>query len=77
MFEKIKAFFARVRVRLLPIGAAVLTALPFVLEYAGAINVTPLLVHYLGESWAAALTPLLVLLFASLKSALHLEPKED
>jgi len=77
MLDKINAFIARIRVRWSVVLTALTVALPYALEYAGYINITPLLAYYLGDQWALALTPLVVALLTSMKSALHLEPQED
>jgi hypothetical protein len=70
-------FIKRIRVRLLPFVTVLVSVLPFALEQIGMINFTPLIAHYLGDHWALILSPLIAIVLASMKSALHLEPLED
>jgi hypothetical protein len=70
-------YIKRIRVRLLPLTTVIVSVLPFALEQLGMINFTPLLSQYLGEHWALVLSPLIAIVLASMKSALHVEPLED
>jgi hypothetical protein len=75
--DTIKSFVKRIRVRLWPFVAALLAALPYVLDYVGMLDLRPIMIYLFGEDRGALMTPLLVLVLAILKPAIHLEPEED
>lgn len=68
-------FLARLRVRLGALAAALITALPVLLDQLGVIDLKPILAHVLPEEWAGLLVGLLPFVLAFLKPLVHLEPE--
>jgi hypothetical protein len=56
--------------------AAVLTALPILLQQLQVIDLKPLLSHYLGDDWAAVLVALMPFYIALLKPMISVEPHD-
>lgn len=76
MFEKFKAFLGRIRVRLMPLVVAAIGALPYALEALGVIDIKPLLVAWLGDTWGLAAAAVWPFILTFMKSAVHLEPAD-
>lgn len=68
---------ARLRVRVKTLAAALVVAIPAMLQAVGAIDFTPLLELMVGEKRAAGYAVLISLAFAFLKPVFVLEKKDD
>jgi len=69
-----KAFLSRLRVRFSALVAALLTALPVLLDQLGVIDLKPILSHFMAEEWAALTVGLMPFVLAFLRPLVHLEP---
>jgi hypothetical protein len=76
VYDTIKAFLARVRIRMAPLVAALVAALPVLLDQLGIIDFKPILTHFMAPEYAVALVGLMPFLLAFLKPLIHLAEKE-
>jgi hypothetical protein len=68
---------SRVRISWHAFLAALLTALPILLQQLQVVDLKPLLSHYLGDDWAAVLVALMPFYIALLKPMVSVEPHEE
>lgn len=68
------AFLTRVRIRLSALAAALLTALPVLLDQLGVIHLRPILAHFVADEWADLIVGLMPFVLAFLRPLVHLEP---
>jgi hypothetical protein len=71
-----KDFLTRIRVHWTAFAAALLTALPVLLDQLGVIDLKPILSHFLPEEYAGLIVGLLPFVLAFLKPLIVMEAKE-
>lgn len=77
MWAKVKDFLSRVRVRLSPLIAMLVLALPSVLDQLGLIDLHPLLDPIFGDKASAAMVTLMTIVLSLLKPLIKLRPPEQ
>jgi hypothetical protein len=74
MLDKIKALWGRIEVSWHAFAAAMLTALPVLLDQLGVIDLKPILEHILPAEWAGLAVGLLPWVLAFLKPMVAVTP---
>lgn len=69
-------FIRRLRVHWQAAAAALLTALPVLLDQLGVIDLKPVLTHFVPEEYAGLIVGLMPFVLAFLRPLVRLEPKE-
>ena len=77
MWQKIKDFVARIRVRVWPLIAALIATVPFILDAFSVIDITPLLVATFGDKSGQAIGVVLTIAISVLKPVFRLAPADD
>jgi hypothetical protein len=68
-------FFTRLKVRWQAVLAALLTALPVLLDQLGVIDLKPIFAHFMPAEYAGLIMGLLPFVLAFLKPLITVEPK--
>jgi hypothetical protein len=76
VLNELKSFLGRIRVRTAPLVAALVAALPVLLDQLGIIDFKPILTHFMAPEYAVALVGLMPFLLAFLKPLVHLAEEE-
>jgi hypothetical protein len=76
MTEYLKDLWSRVTVHWHVLLAAVLAALPGILDYLGVIDIRPLLEHFLPDNWVNLIVAVLPFVLMFLKPMIAVEPVE-
>ena len=66
MFDKLKDFLKRIRVRLMPLLGALVAALPVLLDQLGVIDLKPILSRFVPADYASVVVGLLPFVLAFL-----------
>lgn len=77
MIEKLKALWARLRVRWHALVIALVAAAPEILNYLGAIDLRPILEHFFSPDTAGFIVGVMPFALLFLKPAFHLSDEEE
>lgn len=72
MWEKIKSFFARLRVSLLALAVATVAALPSALDYLAGVDLRTLLTPFVGEATAGFIVSAMPFIILFTRPLVHL-----
>ena len=76
MLDYLKSLWARIQVRWHVLVAALLAALPSILDWLGVLDLRPLLEHFLSPQATSLVLAALPFMLTFLKSAVTVEPAE-